>query len=129
MTYVPGWTEENGPFSAYDQVLIGYSAGSWRVFSEQYVPIAAALAQHKGRILGQPGGPGLIAIREAGALPGPASRGIGRAESRRHRVAHLLRLRCCDAAAATARRSTRSLKGSELWPFTHLNCKRPGASR
>ncbi len=48
VTYVPGWTEENGPFSSYDQVLIGYSGGSWRVFSEQYVPIAAALAQHKG---------------------------------------------------------------------------------
>ncbi|MGD0808490.1 MAG: hypothetical protein ABSA91_02080, partial [Acidimicrobiales bacterium] len=31
VTYVPGWTEQNGPFSAYDQVLIGYSGGSWRV--------------------------------------------------------------------------------------------------
>jgi hypothetical protein len=29
-------------------VLIGYSGGSWRVFSEQYVPTAAALGQHKG---------------------------------------------------------------------------------
>jgi len=48
VTYVPGWTEENGPFSSYDQVLIGYSAASWRVFSEQYVPVAAALAQHHG---------------------------------------------------------------------------------
>jgi hypothetical protein len=48
VTYVPGWTEQNGPFSSYDQVLIGYSGGSWRVFSEQYVPVAAALAQHKG---------------------------------------------------------------------------------
>jgi hypothetical protein len=48
VAYVPGWTEQNGPSSAYDQVLIGYSSGSWRVFSEQYVPIAAALDQHKG---------------------------------------------------------------------------------
>ena len=48
VTYVPGWTEQNGPFSSYDQVLIGYSRGSWRVFSEQYVPVAAALAQHHG---------------------------------------------------------------------------------
>jgi hypothetical protein len=48
VTYVPGWTEQNGPFSAYDQVLIGYSGSSWRVFSEQYVPIAEALDQHKG---------------------------------------------------------------------------------
>jgi hypothetical protein len=48
VAYVPGWTEQNGPSSAYDQVLIGYSSGSWRVFSEQYVPIAAALGQHKG---------------------------------------------------------------------------------
>ncbi len=31
--------------------------------------------------MGQPGGPRLIALREPGALPGPASRGIGRAES------------------------------------------------
>jgi hypothetical protein len=48
VAYVPGWTEQNGPSSAYDQVLIGYSGGSWRVFSQQYVPIAAALDQHKG---------------------------------------------------------------------------------
>jgi hypothetical protein len=48
VAYVPGWTELNGPSSAYDQVLIGYGDGTWRVFSEQYVPIAAALDQHKG---------------------------------------------------------------------------------
>jgi hypothetical protein len=48
VTYVPGWTEENGPFSSYDQVLIGYTGRSWRVLSEQYVPVAAALDQHKG---------------------------------------------------------------------------------
>ena len=28
--------------------VVGYSGGSWRVFSEQYVPVPAALAQHKG---------------------------------------------------------------------------------
>jgi hypothetical protein len=48
VTYVPGWTEQNGPANAYDQTLIGYSSGAWRVFSEQYVPDAAALSQHTG---------------------------------------------------------------------------------
>jgi hypothetical protein len=48
VTYVPGWTEQHGPEDAYDQTLIGYSNGSWRVFSEQYVPDAAALRQHRG---------------------------------------------------------------------------------
>jgi hypothetical protein len=47
VTYVPGWTEHQGPSDAYDQTLIGYSNGSWRVFSEQYVPDAAALRQHR----------------------------------------------------------------------------------
>ena len=48
VTYVPGWTEPRGPEDAYDQTLIGFSNGSWRVFSEQYVPEVAALRQHKG---------------------------------------------------------------------------------
>jgi hypothetical protein len=48
VTYVPGWTEQDGPEDAYDQTLIGYSSGAWRVFSEQYVPDAAALRQHRG---------------------------------------------------------------------------------
>lgn len=47
VTYVPGWTEQHGPAEAYDQTLIGYSNGSWRVFSEQYVPDGAALRQHR----------------------------------------------------------------------------------
>jgi hypothetical protein len=47
VTYVPGWTEQHGPEDAYDQTLIGYSNGSWRVFSEQYVSDAAALRQHR----------------------------------------------------------------------------------
>ena len=49
---------------------------------------------------------------------------LGRA--RRSPVAPLPRHPRWDVAAATARRSTRSLKGSELWPFTHLKRKRPG---
>ena len=48
VTYVPGWTEQRGPANAYDQTLIGYSSGSWRVFSEQYVPDSSALRQHRG---------------------------------------------------------------------------------
>jgi hypothetical protein len=48
VTYVPGWEEHHGPDDAYDQTLIGYSSGSWRVYSEQYVPDGPALAQHRG---------------------------------------------------------------------------------
>jgi hypothetical protein len=48
VTYVPGWTEQHGPEDAYDQTLIGYSSKAWRVFSEQYVPDASALLQHRG---------------------------------------------------------------------------------
>ena len=48
VTYVPGWTEQHGAANAYDQTLIGYSSGSWRVFSEQYVPDSSALRQHRG---------------------------------------------------------------------------------
>jgi hypothetical protein len=47
VTYVPGWSEQNGPQNAYDQTLIGYSGGSWRVYSEQYVPDGSALQQHR----------------------------------------------------------------------------------
>ena len=48
VTYVAGWTEQHGPEDAYDQTLIGYSSKAWRVFSEQYVPDASALLQHRG---------------------------------------------------------------------------------
>jgi hypothetical protein len=55
VTYVPHWATRTGPDrtgpnrpDAYDQVLIGYENGAWRVFSQQYVPAKAALAQHKG---------------------------------------------------------------------------------
>jgi hypothetical protein len=47
VTYVPGWTERQGPAAEYDQTLIGYVQGSWRVLSEQYVPNKAALQQHR----------------------------------------------------------------------------------
>ena len=43
----PGGAEQNGPHNAYDQTLIGYSSGSWRVYSEQYVPDGSALQQHR----------------------------------------------------------------------------------
>ncbi len=68
VTYVPGWTEQRGPANAYDQTLIGYSSGSWRVFSEQYVPDSSALRQHRARVLGQPG--------RAGQIIRPARRGL-----------------------------------------------------
>jgi hypothetical protein len=48
VAYVPGWTEQRPVAGAYDQTLIGYSSGSWRVVSQQYVPNAAAWAQHHG---------------------------------------------------------------------------------
>ena len=49
LTYVLGSTEAAPADDGYyDQTLIGRSGGSWRVFSEQYVPAAAALAQHHG---------------------------------------------------------------------------------
>jgi hypothetical protein len=49
VTYVPPWVEAKPADDGYyDQTLIGRSGGSWRVFSEQYVPDAAALAQHRG---------------------------------------------------------------------------------
>jgi hypothetical protein len=48
VTYVPWWTQQRGPAHAYDQTLIGYSSGSWRVFSEQFVPDSSALRQHRG---------------------------------------------------------------------------------
>ena len=48
VAYVPGWTEQRPVEGAYDQTLIAYTSGSWRVVSQQYVPDAAALAQHHG---------------------------------------------------------------------------------
>jgi hypothetical protein len=48
VTYVPGWTEQRPVEWAYDQTLIAYTSGSWRVVSQQYVPDPAALAQHHG---------------------------------------------------------------------------------
>jgi hypothetical protein len=53
VTYAPGWTEQQPVEGAYDQLLIGYGAGRWRILSHQYVPDAAALAQHRGRFRGR----------------------------------------------------------------------------
>ncbi len=55
VAYVPGRTEARPVAGAYDQTLVGYSSGSWRVVSEQYVPDAAALAQHRGPFARRPG--------------------------------------------------------------------------
>jgi hypothetical protein len=52
VAYVPGWTEQRPVEGAYDQTLIGYASGSWRVVSQQYVPDAAAQAQHHGAFRG-----------------------------------------------------------------------------
>ena len=52
VVYVPGWTEQRPVEGAYDQTLIGYSSGSWRVLAQQYVPDGAALAQHHGPFRG-----------------------------------------------------------------------------
>lgn len=50
VTYVPAsaLAPGDGRHQAYDQVLIGYLDGAWRVLSQQYVPRAAALSQHRG---------------------------------------------------------------------------------
>jgi hypothetical protein len=48
VTYVPVLTDEGGSAPYYEQTLIGYSTGSWRVLLDQYVPYAATMAQHRG---------------------------------------------------------------------------------
>ena len=48
VTYVPGATEARPADDYFDQTLIGWLQGSWRVLSQQYVPYSAAMAQHKG---------------------------------------------------------------------------------
>jgi hypothetical protein len=48
VTYVPGASEAKPADAYFDQTLIGFTGGHWRVLLEQYVPYAAALAQHKG---------------------------------------------------------------------------------
>ncbi len=57
LTYVPGFTEAMPASSYFDQALIGYVDGAWRVVSQQYVPYAAAMAQHHGILTG----PGVVA--------------------------------------------------------------------
>lgn len=48
VTYVPGASEAKPADAYFDQTLIGFADAHWHVFLEQYVPYAAALAQHKG---------------------------------------------------------------------------------
>lgn len=48
VTYVPGATEAKPADDYFDQLLISWLDGSWRVISQQYVPYAAAMSQHKG---------------------------------------------------------------------------------
>jgi hypothetical protein len=48
VTYVPGSMEARPARDYFDQTLISWLDGSWRVVSQQYVPYAAALAQHRG---------------------------------------------------------------------------------
>jgi hypothetical protein len=48
VAYVPGSSESNPADGFFDQTLIARTGTGWRVQSEQYVPYAAALAQHKG---------------------------------------------------------------------------------
>jgi|SRR5579875_1072937 len=48
VTYVPESYEAKLAGSYFDQTLITWLGGSWRVIAEQYVPYPAALAQHKG---------------------------------------------------------------------------------
>jgi hypothetical protein len=48
VTYVPGATEARPADNYFDQTLIGWLGGSWRVVSQQYVPYPAAMVQHRG---------------------------------------------------------------------------------
>lgn len=57
LTYVPGFTEALPADAYFDQALIGYVDGAWRVISQQYVPYGAAMAQHHGILTG----PGVVA--------------------------------------------------------------------
>jgi hypothetical protein len=48
VTYVPGATEARPADGYFDQLLIGWLKGSWRVVAQQFVPFAAAMTQHHG---------------------------------------------------------------------------------
>jgi len=59
VTYVPGATEAKPADGYFDQLLIRYMGGAWRVISQQYVPYRAAMDQHKGALWA----PGAVAAR------------------------------------------------------------------
>ena len=50
VTYVPGTTPAKPADGYFDQTLIAYLGGAWRVVSQQYVPYKAAVAQHKAAL-------------------------------------------------------------------------------
>lgn len=50
VTYVPGATEAKPADGYFDQTLISYLDGAWRVVSQQYVPYKAAMTQHKAAL-------------------------------------------------------------------------------
>ncbi len=47
LTYTPAATQAAPADDYFDQVLVGWYSGHWRVLADQYVPYRAALAQHK----------------------------------------------------------------------------------
>lgn len=59
VTYVPGATEAKPADDYFDQLLIRYTDGAWRVISQQYVPYQDGLEQHKGAF----SAPGAVAAR------------------------------------------------------------------
>jgi len=48
VTYVPGASEANPADAVFDELLIDFEDGAWRLISDQYVPYAAAMERHKG---------------------------------------------------------------------------------
>ncbi len=52
LTYTPAATQAAPAGNYFDQVLVGWYGGHWRVLADQYVPYRAALAQHKALFRG-----------------------------------------------------------------------------
>ncbi|MGH9105239.1 MAG: hypothetical protein ACRDZX_05265 [Acidimicrobiales bacterium] len=48
VTYVPGWVGRRRAGAYYQEILIGFARGRWRILSIQRVPYADALARHRG---------------------------------------------------------------------------------
>ena len=48
VAYTPGASEAVPADNLFDQVLVRWSNGHWRLVSDQYVPYPAAMAQHRG---------------------------------------------------------------------------------